>query len=105
MKPKPKDSKHPKIFKSPAAAAAAASVTAAYALAKSENLDLTAIKNTKTQVGLSVEISVIKEEKKALESSIAWVKAEKSTVKSKLDEINETHADLSKVCSVDRLLL
>ncbi|KAI3734676.1 hypothetical protein L6452_14151 [Arctium lappa] len=96
MKPKPKDSKHPKIVKSSAAAAAAASVTAAYALAKSESLDLTSIENSKTKVDLSVEIGVIKEEKKVLESSIAWVKAEKSTLKAKLDEINETHADLSK---------
>lgn len=96
MKPKPKDSKHPKIFKSPAAAAAAASVTAAYALAKSESLDMTTIENSKPKVDLLVEFGVIKEEKKALESSIAWVKAEKSTLKSKLDEINETHADLSK---------
>ncbi|KVI05001.1 Galactose oxidase/kelch, beta-propeller [Cynara cardunculus var. scolymus] len=96
MKPKPKDSKHPKIVKSSAAAAAAASVTAAYALAKSESLDLTSIENSKTKVDLSVEIGVIKEEKKVLESSIAWVKAEKSTLNAKLDEINETHADLSK---------
>ncbi|KAI7730064.1 hypothetical protein M8C21_020015 [Ambrosia artemisiifolia] len=99
MKPKPKDSKQPKIFKSSAAAAAAASVTAAYALAKSESLDLPAIENSKTKVNLSVEIGIIKEEKKALESSIAWVKAEKSTVKAKLDELNETHTDLSKACS------
>ncbi|KAK9064056.1 hypothetical protein SSX86_017928 [Deinandra increscens subsp. villosa] len=96
MKPKPKDSKQPKIFKSSAAAAAAASVTAAYALAKSESLDFTAIEHSKTKVDLSVEIGVIKEEKKALESSIAWVKAEKSTLRAKLDEINETHTDLSK---------
>lgn len=94
MKPKPKDLKHPKIFKSSAAAAAAASVTAAYALAKSE--DMTAVDNSKSKVDLSVEIGVIKEEKKVLESSIAWVKAEKSTLKSKLEEVNETHADLSK---------
>ncbi|KAL4575254.1 hypothetical protein LXL04_022096 [Taraxacum kok-saghyz] len=94
MKTKPKDSKHPKIFKSSAAAAAAASVTAAYALAKSE--DLTAVDNSKSKVDLSVEIGVVKEEKKVLESSLAWVKAEKSTLKSKLDEVNETHVDLSK---------
>ncbi|XP_076952284.1 acyl-CoA-binding domain-containing protein 5-like [Bidens hawaiensis] len=95
MKPKPKDSKQPKIFKS-SAAAAAASVTAAYALAKFESLDLTAFENSKNKVDLSVEYGVIKEEKKALESSIAWIKAEKSTLKAKLDEINETHTDLSK---------
>nr|XP_043630746.1 acyl-CoA-binding domain-containing protein 6-like [Erigeron canadensis] len=96
MKPKPKDLKHPKIFKSSAAAAAAASVTAAYALAKSESLDFPAIESSKPKVDLSVEVSALKEEKKALESSIAWVKAEKSTVKTKLDEYHETHADLLK---------
>ncbi|KAK9283103.1 hypothetical protein L1049_011334 [Liquidambar formosana] len=41
MRPKPRDSSRPKIFQSPAAAAAAASVTAAYALTKSEKLDFT----------------------------------------------------------------
>ncbi|KAL0382784.1 UNVERIFIED_CONTAM: Acyl-CoA-binding domain-containing protein 5 [Sesamum calycinum] len=39
MRVKPRDSLHPKILQSPAAAAAAASVTAAYALAKAESLD------------------------------------------------------------------
>ena len=45
MKLKPRDSSHPKIFQSPAAAAAAASVTAAYAFAKSEKLDFPQIIN------------------------------------------------------------
>lgn len=40
MRLKPRDIPRPKIFQSPAAAAAAASVTAAYALAKSEKLDI-----------------------------------------------------------------
>ncbi|KAL0452030.1 UNVERIFIED_CONTAM: Acyl-CoA-binding domain-containing protein 4 [Sesamum latifolium] len=39
MRVKPRDTLHPKILQSPAAAAAAASVTAAYALAKAESLD------------------------------------------------------------------
>nr|GFA05391.1 acyl-CoA-binding domain-containing protein 4 [Tanacetum cinerariifolium] len=43
MRPLLKDSKNSKIFQSPAAAAAAASVTAAYALAKSESFDFTSI--------------------------------------------------------------
>ncbi|KAK1421215.1 hypothetical protein QVD17_23390 [Tagetes erecta] len=95
MRPKPKDSKHPKIFQSPAAAAAAASVTAAYALAKSESLDFTTI-NSKPKMDLSAEISVIKEEKKALESTIEDVKAVNSELFEKLKELNGTHVDLSK---------
>ncbi|KAI3809226.1 hypothetical protein L1987_25196 [Smallanthus sonchifolius] len=95
MRPKPKDSKHPKIFQSPAAAAAAASVTAAYALAKSESLDFTTI-NSKPKMDLSVEINVIKEEKKALESTIEEVKAVNSGLLEKLEELNGAHVDLSK---------
>lgn len=96
MRPKPKDSKHPKIFQSPAAAAAAASVTAAYALAKSESLDFTTI-NSQPKMDLSAEISVIKEDKKALESTIKDVKAINSELLEKLKELNGTHVDLSKV--------
>lgn len=97
MRLKPKDSKRPKIFQSPAAAAAAASVTAAYALAKSESLDFTTI-GSKPKMDLSVEINVIKEEKKVLESSIVEVEAENSLLMEKLKELNDTHVDLSKVC-------
>lgn len=64
MRPKPKDSKPPKIFHSPVTAAAAASVTAAYALAKSECLDFTTIEHSEPKVDLSVEVGVIKGEKK-----------------------------------------
>ncbi|XP_076957384.1 acyl-CoA-binding domain-containing protein 4-like [Bidens hawaiensis] len=97
MRPKPTDSKHPKIFQSPAAAAAAAaaSVTAAYALAKSESIDFTNI-GLKPSVDLSVEISVIKEEKKTLESNIKEVEAENSVMLEKLEDLKGTSVDLSK---------
>lgn len=101
MRPKPKDSKQPKIFQSPAAAAAAASVTAAYALAKSESLDFTTIEHSKPKVDLSVEVGVLKGENKTLESSIAGVKTENSALMEKLVECNGTHVDLTKVCLVD----
>ncbi|KAI3520401.1 hypothetical protein L1887_09798 [Cichorium endivia] len=95
MRPKPKDSKHPKMFQSPAAAAAAASVTAAYALAKSESLEFTTI-DSKPKPDLSVEVNMIKGERKTLESSITEVKAENSVLKEKLEECNGAHVDLSK---------
>lgn len=97
MRPKPKDSKHPKIFQSPAAAAAAASVTAAYALAKYESLDSTTI-NSKPKVNLLVEVNVIEEENKALKSSIEEAEVGNSGLRQKLEELNGTHVDLSKVC-------
>lgn len=93
MRLKPKDSKHPKIFQSPAAAAAAASVTAAYALAKSESLEFM---QSKPEVDLSVEINLVKGEKKTLESSITEVKSVNSVLKEKLEECNGAHVDLSK---------
>ncbi|XP_023751377.1 acyl-CoA-binding domain-containing protein 6 [Lactuca sativa] len=94
MRPKPKDSKHPKIFQSPAAAAAAASVTAAYALAKSESLEFTTM-DSKPKVDLSVEVNMIKGEKKTLESSVTEVKAVNSSLMEKLEECNGAHVDLS----------
>nr|GLL35009.1 acyl-CoA-binding domain-containing protein 4 [Ipomoea trifida] len=104
MRLKPRDSLHPKILMSPAAAAAAASVTAAYALTKPEVLDLTEredsnfkeVQNDTTRKDLSAEINAIREEKKVLESSLAEVAAENSAVKAKIEEVNNTHADLSK---------
>ncbi|KAL8210624.1 hypothetical protein R6Q57_005061 [Mikania cordata] len=95
MRPNPKDSKHSKIYQSPAAAAAAASVTAAYALTKPESLDFTTI-NSKPKMDLSVAINVIKEEKKALELIIEETKAENSGLLKKLEELNGVHVDLSK---------
>lgn len=108
MKPKPTDSTRPKIFQSPAAAAAAASVTAAYALAKSEKLDFIetedsnfgGVKENNSAQDFSIEINAIREENKVLESSVAEVKAENSRLKEKIDDINGTYAELSKVLSI-----
>ncbi|XP_050210361.1 acyl-CoA-binding domain-containing protein 4 [Mercurialis annua] len=103
MRLKPKDMLRPKIFQSPAAAAAAASVTAAYALAKSEKLDLSNINfNSKgvesypSEQDVKSEIDAIKEEKNVLELSLAEARAENSRVREKIDEVNSTHAELSK---------
>lgn len=96
MRPKPNDSAHAKIFKSPAAAAAAASVTAAYALTTSE-VAITDTRGPNIEVDLSVEISTVKENKKLLESSLSDIQAENSALQAKLDDTNSTHVELSKV--------
>lgn len=105
MRLKPRDSLRPKIFQSPAAAAAAASVTAAYALAKSDKLDFSninlnprVIESNPSEQDLTIEIDAIKEDKKVLELSLAEVRAENSRLREKIDEVNSTHAELSKVC-------
>ncbi|KAJ6986765.1 hypothetical protein NC653_020103 [Populus alba x Populus x berolinensis] len=103
MRLKPRDALRPKIFQSPAAAAAAASVSAAYALAKSEKLDFSKLnlnsngtgKNS-TEQDLALEIDALKEEKRVLELSLAEVRAENYRVTEKIDEVNGTHAELSK---------
>ncbi|KAL0358539.1 UNVERIFIED_CONTAM: Acyl-CoA-binding domain-containing protein 4, partial [Sesamum angustifolium] len=104
MRVKPRDSLHPKILQSPAAAAAAASVTAAYALAKAESLDFPEKEDSNAKViqvdhsqqDHSVEINSIKEEKKALESSLTEVTNEISALKTKIDEANGNYNELSK---------
>lgn len=96
MRLKPKNSSHPKIFQSPAAAAAAASVTAAYSLSKPEKLDFTEAEDSNFKVDLLVEVNSIKEGKKVLESSLVEVRKENSELKAKVDETNSTHAELSK---------
>ncbi|CAN1174332.1 Acyl-CoA-binding domain-containing protein 6 [Linum perenne] len=102
MRLKPRNTLQPKIFKSPAAAAAAASVTAAYALSKPDKSDAPNVDNYRvqsrkpSQEDLTIEINRIKEDKKMLEVSLADVRAEKSSVREKIDEVNSTHADLSK---------
>lgn len=105
MRVKPRDSSHPKILQSPAAAAAAASVTAAYALAKPELLNFGEREDSNSKVipvdasrkDLSAEINSIKEEKKALELSLAETTANNSALKLKIEEINGSYAELSKV--------
>ncbi|CAA2986442.1 acyl- -binding domain-containing 4 [Olea europaea subsp. europaea] len=104
MRPKPRDFLHPKIFQSPAAAAAAASVTAAYALTKSEKIDFPekedpnfkVIPVDTSQQDLSVEINSITEEKKVAETSLVEVMAENSTLRAKIEETNTNYAELSK---------
>lgn len=97
MRPKPSDSAHSKIFQSPAAAAAAASVTAAYALTKSEKMIQPEPQDLNFKVDLSVEISAVKEDKKLLESSLLEIQTENSALQAKLGETNSTYAELSKV--------
>lgn len=104
MKLKPRDLSHPKIFQSPAAAAAAASVTAAYALAKSEKLDFpqiidlnfNGVENNVPKKDINLEINAIKEEKVVLESSIDEARAENSRLREKIDELKSNHTELSK---------
>ncbi|KAJ4829842.1 hypothetical protein Tsubulata_016555 [Turnera subulata] len=103
MRLKPRDTLRPKIFQSPAAAAAAASVTAAYALAKSEKLDFSNINlNSKgseksvSEQDLIIEIDALKEDKRVLELSLTEAHAENSRIREKIDDVNATHAELSK---------
>lgn len=106
MRLKPRDIPRPKIFQSPAAAAAAASVTAAYALAKSEKLDIpktlsskfAGIGNNLSEKDVRTDIDAIKEDKRVLELSLAEVRTENSRFREKIDEVNSTHSELSKVC-------
>lgn len=112
MRVKPRDSLHPKILQSPAAAAAAASVTAAYALVKPETLDFTEKEDLNSKVipvdtsqqDLSVEINSIREEKKALELSLTEFMAENSAIKNKIEETNGNYAELSKVWYQNKIL-
>ncbi|XP_030450842.1 acyl-CoA-binding domain-containing protein 4 [Syzygium oleosum] len=100
MRPKPRDSSRPKIFQSPAAAAAAASVTAAYALAKSEKLDFLdmeePIKLVVNKKDVSVELDAVREDKKVMELSLTEARQENSRLREKIEEVKNTHAELSK---------
>lgn len=106
MRPKPRDVLHPKILQSPAAEAAAASVRAAYALIKPEKYlseredsSFKEVHVDNTQQSLLAEISALGEQKKALESSLADIRAENADLRNKIEDVNTTHADLSKVLS------
>lgn len=103
MRPKPKDSSQRKIFQSPAAAAAAASVTAAYALTKSEKLNFTTVEsnskgpeNHRHEQDFTIDIKSLREERSVLELSLTEVRTENSRVSHKIDEVNNTHTELSK---------
>ncbi|KAM7268008.1 hypothetical protein ACFE04_010174 [Oxalis oulophora] len=105
MKIKARDLSRPKIFQSHAAAAAAASVTAAYALAKSEKVDFPEFSHFNSN-GLGnnlsekeirkIDIDSIKEEKQVLESSLAEVRTENTKLRETIDEVSSTHAELTK---------
>ncbi|KAK4776353.1 hypothetical protein SAY86_005041 [Trapa natans] len=102
-RPKPRESAPPKIFQSPAAAAAAASVIAAYALTKPEKTEFIESDHSTKLVGNNVsqqdteaELSAIKEEKNALELSLAEVREENSKQRERISEANNTLSELSK---------
>ena len=105
MRPKPRDSSRPKIFQSPAAAAAAASVTAAYALAKTEKLDLARIEDgvskrkeeKQSQSNGAIELEATREEKAKLELTLSEVQGENSKLREEIGKVNNTHAELFKV--------
>ncbi|XP_015876662.2 acyl-CoA-binding domain-containing protein 6 [Ziziphus jujuba] len=102
LRPKLKDISRPKILQSPAAAAAAASVTAAYALSKTEKLDSATESSSKeaekipSEHDVAGQIEAIREEKTLLELSLTEVRAENSKLTGEIEEINGTHAELSK---------
>lgn len=106
MRPKPRDTSRPKIFQSPAAAAA--SVTAAYALAKTEKLNFSIIEDgvskgreqKHSQPNGTIELEAIREEKAKLELTLSEVQGENSKLQQEIDEVNNTHAELSKVWRV-----
>lgn len=106
MRPKAKDFLRPKIFQSPAAAAAAASVSSAYALSKSEQLDFMQLDDTNSKSPINGlpqdddidKVEAIKEDKRLLELSIAEARAENSKLGGQIDEVNNTHTELTKVC-------
>ncbi|KAF9676617.1 hypothetical protein SADUNF_Sadunf08G0021200 [Salix dunnii] len=76
---------------------AAASVTAAYALAKSEKFEFPNLNLNSNGTGKnSTEQDLLKEEKNVLELSLTEVRAENSRLTEKIDEVNGTHAELSK---------
>lgn len=108
MRPKSRESSRPKIFQSPAAAAAAASVTAAYALAKSEHTtDFIKMEGPNTeradgssQQKFALDINLIRNENKAMETEVAEARAENSRLTEKIEETISTHTDLTKVYSL-----
>ncbi|KAK6137847.1 hypothetical protein DH2020_028402 [Rehmannia glutinosa] len=79
-------------------------VKAAYALAKSEMLEMTEKEDSNYKVipvdtshqDLSVQINSIREEKKALDLSLAEITTENSAIKAKIEETNGNYAELSK---------
>ncbi|XP_047342337.1 acyl-CoA-binding domain-containing protein 4-like [Impatiens glandulifera] len=106
MRPSEKGAPQPKMLKSPAAAAAAASVSAMYAHANSEKLELTERNNTSIKVlqtnssvqrgQLMEDPKAIREELKLLGSALQDARLESSCLKEKVDETSTIYADLLK---------
>jgi len=92
MRPKIKQSVTRKIYQSPAAAAAAASVSAAYSIGSG--------KTEYPSQEVSSHTDETKEAKRLLESSLAEVREENSMLQGKIDDLNSTYAELSKVYAV-----
>ncbi|KAJ0967241.1 hypothetical protein J5N97_024158 [Dioscorea zingiberensis] len=103
LKTKKTDSTQPRLLQSPAAAAAAASVTAAYALttaADKENkviIEDASLKEVQAQRSTKVVVNTdtLKGEKKILESRLKDLRAENVKLKGNLDEMNNSHTELS----------
>ncbi|GAB4836388.1 hypothetical protein Ancab_001299 [Ancistrocladus abbreviatus] len=104
LKPKLKEPARPKIFLSPAAAAAAASVSAAYSISSAKQTDLSKAEDSNgdsceikhPQQDFTFDVDTIREEKRLLELSVAEVRQENSKLREKIDDVNNTHAELSK---------
>lgn len=104
MRPKLRNPADPKIYQSPAAAAAAASVSAAYSIGSGKPSDTTKIADANGGVfkakhpfqSSAVDSMAMQEEKRALETSLAEVRQEVSTLRAKVDDANSSHVELSK---------
>ncbi|XP_058077218.1 acyl-CoA-binding domain-containing protein 6 isoform X2 [Magnolia sinica] len=106
LKPKPRDSSKPKLFQSPAAAAAAASVKAAYVLTtmttnkpyvmNADDVTSREIITGTSPQDFTSDINAITTEKKTVESALTEIRLDNSRLKGDLDEMNNTHAELSK---------
>ncbi|KAL5569474.1 hypothetical protein UlMin_026049 [Ulmus minor] len=103
LRPKPTDISRPKILQSPAAAAAAASVTAAYALSRTDKLNSPGresnskgVQTNLSKNDVTVEIEAIRKEKTVLELSVAEASTENSKLRGEIEELHGTHAELSK---------
>lgn len=100
MKPKPRESAPSRILQSQPAP----SVATAYALTKPEEPELTEsidsmkfVGNNGSQQDAGAELTAMKEEKNALEVTLAEVREENSKQREKIDEANNALSELSKV--------
>lgn len=105
LKTKKLDSTQPRLLQSPAAAAAAASVTAVYALTTAADKEITVIakeekpKKVQTQESTKVvaNYDALSAENKILESRLIEIRAENLKLRGNIDELNNSHTELSIV--------